>query len=440
MTRTLSLGAFLMATGHHVAAWRHPDVPADGGLDFRLYKRLTQVAEAAKFDAVFVADSVAAPTADIASRMARSDHFEPLTLLSALAAVTERIGLVATVTTSYNEPYHVARKFASLDHLSGGRSGWNLVTSDAAAEALNFNRQEHFGHTERYARAREFHEVVTGLWDSWEDDAFTRDKASGQYYDPAKLHVLNHEGEHFRVQGPLNVARSPQGRPVIVQAGSSETGRELAAQTAEVVFTAQTSLAAARDFYSDLKGRLGKFGRTPDELKIMPGVFVVVGQSQSEAQEKFEEFQELVEPQVGVALLSRMLGNFDLSAYPLDGPLPELPLTDSGQRSRQLLLTELAGRENLTLAQLGRRIAGGRGHYSLIGTPAQIADELQAWFEDGAADGFNVLVPHLPGGLEDVANFVVPELQRRGLFRRDYSGSTLRDHLGLKRPANRYTP
>jgi Coenzyme F420-dependent N5,N10-methylene tetrahydromethanopterin reductase and related flavin-dependent oxidoreductases len=439
MTRTLSLGAFLMATGHHVSAWRHPQVPADGGLDFRLYKRLAQVAEAAKFDAVFVADSVAAPTGDIASRMARSDHFEPLTLLSALAAVTERIGLIATVTTSYNEPYHVARKFASLDHLSQGRAGWNLVTSDAAAEALNFNRQEHFGHAERYARAREFHEVVTGLWDSWEDDAFTRDKASGQYYDPAKLHVLNHEGEHFRVQGPLNVARSPQGRPVIVQAGSSETGRELAAQTAEVVFTAQTSLAAARDFYNDLKGRLPRFGRSADDLRIMPGVFVVVGQSQAEAQEKFEEFQELVEPQVGVALLSRMLGNFDLSAYPLDGPLPELPLTDSGQRSRQLLLTELAGRENLTLAQLGRRIAGGRGHYSLIGTPTQIADELQAWFEGGAADGFNVLVPHLPGGLEDVANHVVPELQRRGLFRREYSGSTLRDHLGLKRPANRYT-
>ncbi len=439
MTRTLSLGAFLMATGHHVSAWRHPDVPANGGLDFRLYKRLAQVAEAAKFDALFVADSVAAPTGDIASRMARSDHFEPLTLLSALAAVTERIGLVGTVTTSYNEPYHVARKFASLDHISEGRAGWNLVTSDAAAEALNFNRQEHFGHAERYARAREFHAVVTGLWDSWEDDAFTRDKASGQYYDPAKLHVLNHEGEHFRVQGPLNVARSPQGRPVIVQAGSSETGRELAAQTAEVVFTAQTSLAAARDFYSDLKGRLPRFGRSADDLRIMPGVFVVVGQSQAEAQEKFEAFQELVEPQVGVALLSRMLGNFDLSAYPLDGPLPELPLTDSGQRSRQLLLTELAGRENLTLAQLGRRIAGGRGHYSLIGTPTQIADELQAWFEGGAADGFNVLVPHLPGGLEDVANHIVPELQRRGLFRREYSGSTLRDHLGLKRPANRYT-
>jgi len=436
--RTLSLGAFLMATGHHVAAWRHPDVPADAGLSFQQYKRLAQIAEAAKFDTLFVADSVAAPSAPIASRMARSDHFEPLTLLSALAAVTERIGLIATVTTSYNEPYHVARKFASLDHLSGGRAGWNLVTSDNAAEALNFNRSEHLGHAERYARAREFHDVVNGLWDSWEDDAFLRDKASGQYYDPAKLHQLDHQGEHFQVRGPLNVARSPQGRPVVVQAGSSETGRELAAQTAEVVFTAQTSLAAARDFYADLKGRMARHGRHPDELKVMPGVYVVVADSEAEAQEKQEAFQELVEPQVGVALLSRMLGNFDLSAYPLDGPLPELPLTDSGQRSRQLLLTELAGKENLSLAQLGRRIAGGRGHYSLVGTPQRIADELQAWFEQGAADGFNVLVPHLPGGLEDVANLLVPELQRRGLFRRDYAGSTLRDHLGLARPANRF--
>lgn len=436
--RTLSLGAFLMATGHHVAAWRHPDVPADAGLSFQQYKRLAQIAEAAKFDTLFVADSVAAPSAPIASRMARSDHFEPLTLLSALAAMTERIGLIATVTTSYNEPYHVARKFASLDHLSGGRAGWNLVTSDNAAEALNFNRSEHLGHAERYARAREFHDVVSGLWDSWEDDAFLRDKASGQYYDPAKLHQLDHQGEHFQVRGPLNVARSPQGRPVVVQAGSSETGRELAAQTAEVVFTAQTSLAAARDFYADLKGRMARHGRRPDELKVMPGVYVVVADSEAEAQEKQEAFQELVEPQVGVALLSRMLGNFDLSAYPLDGPLPELPLTDSGQRSRQLLLTELAGKENLSLAQLGRRIAGGRGHYSLVGTPQRIADELQAWFEQGAADGFNVLVPHLPGGLEDVANLLVPELQRRGLFRRDYAGSTLRDHLGLARPANRF--
>lgn len=436
--RQMKLGAFLMATGHHVAAWRHPEVPADAGLDFKRYRHVARVAEAAKFDALFVADSVAAATGDIASRMARSDHFEPLTLLSALSAVTEHIGLIATATTTYNEPYHVARKFASLDHLSGGRAGWNLVTSDAAAEAQNFGRAEHVGHAERYSRAREFHQVVTGLWDSWADDAFNRDKASGEYYDPARLHVLNHEGEHFRVKGPLNVARSPQGQPVVVQAGSSEVGRDLAAQTAEVVFTAQTSLASAQAFYADLKGRLSTYGRAVDSLKIMPGVFIVVAETEALAKAKFESFQELVEPQVGVALLGRMLGNFDLSGYPLDGPLPELPLTDSGQRSRQKLLTELADQENLTLAQLGRRIAGGRGHYSLIGTPEQIADELQRWFEQGAADGFNVLVPHLPGGLEDVAQLLVPELQRRGLFRTEYEGMTLRENLGLQRPAYRF--
>lgn len=436
--RQLKLGAFLMATGHHVAAWRHPDVPADAGLDFKHYKHLALIAERARFDALFVADSVAAATGDIASRMARSDHFEPLTLLSALSAVTEHIGLISTVTTSYNEPYHVARKFASLDHLSGGRAGWNLVTSDAAAEAQNFGRDEHIGHADRYSRARELYQVVTGLWDSWQDDAFTRDKASGQYYDPAKLHVLNHSGEHFKVKGPLNVARSPQGQPVIVQAGSSETGRELAAETAEVVFTAQTSLANAQAFYADLKGRLPRFGRSADALKIMPGVFVVVGETEAQAHAKFESFQALVEPEVGVALLGRMLGNFDLSGYPLDGPLPELPLTDSGQQSRQKLLTELAGRDNLTLAELGRKIAGGRGHYSLIGTPVQIADQLQAWFEQGAADGFNVLVPHLPGGLEDFADYVVPELQRRGLFRTEYEGTTLRENLGLEKPANQF--
>ncbi|QGG78349.1 LLM class flavin-dependent oxidoreductase [Pseudomonas syringae] len=436
--RQMKLGAFLMATGHHVAAWRHPDVPADAGLDFKHYRHVARVAEAAKFDALFVADSVAAATGDIASRMARSDHFEPLTLLSALSAVTEHIGLIATATTTYNEPYHVARKFASLDHLSGGRAGWNLVTSDAAAEAQNFGRAEHVAHAERYSRAREFHQVVTGLWDSWADDAFTRDKASGEYYDPAKMHVLYHQGEHFRVKGPLNVARSPQGQPVVVQAGSSEVGRDLAAQTAEVVFTAQTSLASAQAFYADIKGRLRAFGRDADSLKIMPGVFIVVAETEALAKAKFESFQELVEPQVGVALLGRMLGNFDLSGYPLDGPLPELPLTDSGQRSRQKLLTELADQENLTLAQLGRRIAGGRGHYSLIGTPEQIADELQRWFEQGAADGFNVLVPHLPGGLQDVAQLLVPELQRRGLFRAEYEGTTLRENLGLQRPAYRF--
>ncbi len=436
--RQMKLGAFLMATGHHVAAWRHPDVPAGAGLDFKHYRHLAEVAQAACFDALFVADSVAAATGEVASRMARSDHFEPLTLLAALSAVTGHIGLIATATTTYNEPYHVARKFASLDHLSGGRAGWNLVTSDAAAEAQNFGLDEHLGHAERYRRAQEFHQVVTGLWNSWADDAFTRDKASGQYYDPAKVQVLDHHGEFFRVRGPLNVARSPQGQPVVVQAGSSEVGRDLAARTAEVVFTAQTSLTCAQAFYADLKGRLAAYGRSPESLKIMPGVLVVVAETEAQAQATFESFQNLVEPEVGVALLGRMLGNFDLSGYPLDGPLPELPLTDSGQRSRQQLLTGLAQREGLNLAQLGRRIAGGRGHYSLIGTPAQVADQMQLWFENGAADGFNVLVPHLPGGLEDVARLLVPELQRRGLFRTEYEGTTLRENLGLQRPANSF--
>ncbi|OOW72167.1 nitrilotriacetate monooxygenase [Xanthomonas axonopodis pv. melhusii] len=437
--RQLSLGAFLMATGHHVAAWRHPQASADT-LVFDHYREMVRIAEAAKFDAVFVADSLAAAGGPVASRMARSSLFEPLTLLSALAVVSERIGLIATMTTSYNEPYHVARKFASLDHLSGGRAGWNLVTSDAADEALNFNRDAHYVHAERYARAREFQQVVAGLWDSWDDDAFIADKAAGLHHDPARAHVLDHRGTHFQVRGPLNIARAPQGHPVLVQAGSSEPGRALAAETAEVVFTAQSSLAKAQAFYADLKGRLDQFGRPRDALKVLPGVFIVVGQTQAEAQEKFEQFQDLVEPAVGIALLSRMLGNFDLSAYPPDGPLPDLPLTETGQRSRQQLFTELAGQEQLSIAQLGRRIAGGRGHYSLIGTPTRIADELQAWFEQGAADGFNVLVPHLPGGLADVAAHVVPELQRRGLFRREYAGRTLRDHLGLQRPVNRFSP
>ncbi|WP_060481869.1 LLM class flavin-dependent oxidoreductase [Pseudomonas sp. NBRC 111119] len=435
MSRRMSLGAFLMATGHHVAAWRHPQVPADP-LDFAIYRRTAQIAEAACFDALFVADSVAAPAEPWASLSARSVYFEPLTLLSALSAVTERIGLIATATTSYNEPYHVARKFASLDHLSAGRAGWNLVTSDAAAEAGNFGLEAHISHAERYARAREFQQVVQGLWDSWADDAFVRDKASGLFHPPHAVRTLDHAGEHFRVKGPLNVARSPQGRPVLVQAGSSEAGRALAAQSAEVVFTAQPSLEKARAFYADLKGRLARYGRDESALRIMPGVFVVVGQTQAQAEDKYQAFQDLVDPRVGVGLLGRMLGNFDLSGYPLDGPLPPLPPTDNGQRSRQALLTELAGSEQLTLAQLGRRIAGGRGHHSVVGTPSQIADELQAWFEGGAADGFNVLVPHLPLGLEDFALHVVPELQRRGLFRRHYEGKTLREHLGLQRPAN----
>jgi FMN-dependent oxidoreductase (nitrilotriacetate monooxygenase family) len=437
-TGQIRLGAFVWGTGHHVASWRHPDVPADAATNIEHYRNLARLAEGALFDAIFIADNVAAETGPAAARSAGSVRFEPLTLMSNLAATTKNLGLISTVTTTYNEPYHVARKFASLDLLSGGRSGWNLVTSDNALEAGNFGRDEHVAHADRYERAAEFHDVVTGLWDSWEREAFIRDKASGLFFDESKLHVLNHRGKHFSVRGPLNAPRSAQGRPVVVQAGSSEAGRELAARTAEVVFTAQPDLPAARSFYKDLKGRLSKYGRNPDSLKIMPGVFVVVGKTESEARDKHEYLQSLVDPVVGLGLLSRMIGNFDLSRFPLDGPLPELPLTETGQRSRQQLFTELARRESLTIRQLYLRIAGGRGHFSIVGNAAQVADQLQSWFEEDGADGFNVMPPYLPGAFADFAELVVPELQRRGLFRTSYESSTLRGNLGLPLPVSRF--
>ncbi len=417
-TRQIKLGAFLMQTGHHIAAWRHPEAQADAPVNFRHYAELARRAEAAKFDAIFLADSVGVRNTDLASlsRTARSDHFEPLTLLSALAAVTEKIGLIATVSTTYNEPYHVARKFASLDHISGGRSGWNLVTSSGQGEAQNFNLDEHVEHARRYARAAEFHDVVLGLWDSWEDDAFLRDKPSGQYFDPAKLHPLHHRGEHFSVRGPLNVSRSPQGRPVVVQAGASPAGRDLAARTAEVIFVAHQTFDEAQAFYRDIKGRAVAYGRDPDDIKIMPGIFPVIGRTQAEAEDKFARLQDLIHPVVGVQLLSNMIGGFDLSGYPVDGPLPDLPETNGG-KSRQQLLIDLARRDNLTIRQLYLRIAGARGHQQVVGTPQSVADQLQQWFEQDGADGFNIMSPWLPGGLDDFIELALPELRRRGLFR-----------------------
>ena len=439
--RQLSLNAFLMATGHHIAAWRHPDVPAGAEVDFREYLRVARLAEAAKFDAVFVADGVAANfgsgSLEAASRNARASFLEPFTLLSALAAVTERIGLIGTVSTSFNEPYHLARKFASLDWISNGRAGWNQVTSNTLAEAQNFNRDEHLEHALRYERAGEFLDVVKGLWDSWEDDAFVRDKASGQFFDPARLHVLDHRGKHFRVKGPLNVARSPQGYPVLVQAGSSDAGKEIAARTAEAIFTAHQSLESAQAFYADVKGRLARYGRSPQELKILPGILAIVGHTEEEAQAKYRQLQELIHPQVGLSLLSGMIGA-DLSGYDLDGPVPQdLPETNGG-KSRQALLLDLAARDNLSIRELYLRIAGARGHWTVVGTAEQVADQIQLWFENGAADGFNVMPPWLPGGLDDFIELVVPELRRRGLFRTEYAGTTLCEHFGLARPENQY--
>ncbi|SNB71118.1 FMN-dependent oxidoreductase, nitrilotriacetate monooxygenase family [Arboricoccus pini] len=438
--KQMKLGAFLYPTGHHVAAWRHPQAAANAGSSIAHYREIAQVAEHAKFDMIFLADGAGTrgTEADLPalSRTATRyvAQFEPLTLLSSLAAVTSHVGLVATATTTYNEPYHVARKFASLDHLSGGRAGWNLVTSTSPYEAENFGSGGYTPHAQRYERAREFADVVRGLWDSWDDDAFVRDKESGVFFSPEKLHVLHHKGRHFSVRGPLNVARSPQGHPVMVQAGSSEPGKDLAAATAEVIFTAQVTLADAQSFYRDVKGRLAGYGRQWDHLKIMPGVFPVVGRTRQEANDKFEQLQDLIHPEVGLSLL-QATGGLDLRGHDLDGPLPdELPPTEGG-KSRQQLLIDLARRENLTIRQLYLKIAGARGHWQIVGTPADIADQLQERFEGEGADGFNVMPPYLPGGLVDFVELVLPELRRRGLFRTDYEGPTLRDNLGLPRPA-----
>ena len=434
----MKLGAFLYPCGHHVAAWRHPASTADAGMNFDHYVELARLAERGLFDMLFVADNLTVWEGDESSigHFSYVAWFEPITLMSSLAAVTKHIGLVCTQTTTYDEPFHVARRFASLDLISGGRAGWNLVTSAKAAEARNFGRDEHLAKDERYLRAREFAEVVTGLWDSFEPDAFVRDRASGIFLDSRKMHPLHHRGEHFRVRGPLNVGPSPQGRPVLVQAGSSEGGRELAAATADVIFTAQRDIASARAFYADVKDRVRRHGRDADDVKIMPGFFVTVGRSSAEARDKFEALQTLIHPKAGLFLLSNFLG-MNMSGYDVDGPVPELPPSRT-LSSRAQLLVDLARRENLTIRELYTRIAGARGHQQLYGTPTEIADRLEEWFTGGAADGFNIMPPVLPESLQDFVAGVVPELQRRGLFRTSYAGRTLRDNLGLKRPVNRH--
>ncbi|RQS49023.1 LLM class flavin-dependent oxidoreductase [Burkholderia sp. Bp8986] len=431
-TDTLKLNAMLNGGGSHVVGWRHPLAQPNGNRDFAHFRRMAQTAERGKLDALFVADVVATQGSHIDSlrRSARADTFEPLTLLAALAAVTQRIGLIATATTTYNAPYHIARKFASLDHLSGGRAGWNLVTSVVPDEAANFGATPHLAHADRYARADEFQRVVAGLWDSWEDDAFIEDKAAGLHFDHRKLHVLDHHGPHFSVRGPLNVARAPQGHPVLVQAGSSEAGRELAARCAEVIFTAQHRLDDAQAFYADVKGRLARHGRRPEHLKILPGVMPIVGATEAEARDKLRALQDLIDPVLGLRLLADNAGDFDLSGYPLDGPLPELPPSNRS-KSRQQLIVDLARRENLTIRQLYERFASAG---AVTGTPKTIADRFEEWFLSYGADGFNVAFAWVPGGLDDFVDLVVPELQRRRLFRTEYEGPTLRDQLGLPRP------
>ncbi|WP_424767906.1 LLM class flavin-dependent oxidoreductase [Paenibacillus sp. sgz302251] len=434
--RQMNLGAFLYFVGHHVAAWRHPEAKSAKILDLNFYKELAQIAEQGKFDMIFLADNVVLPHSTAVSYTA-SVKPEPITLLSALSAVTKHIGLAATVTTTYTEPFHIARMFASLDHLSGGRAAWNVVTSAYSTEASNFSKEKHPVHSLRYERAREYIDVVTRLWDSWEDEALIIDKESGVFADVDKIHTIDYKGENFSVRGPLNVSRTPQGRPIIIQAGSSGPGKDLAAQTAEVIFTAQQTIEDAQAFYSSVKGQLSQYGRSESDVKIMPGIMPIIGATLKEAREKEAFLQDLIHPMAGVGLLSDLMDH-DLSVYPLDGPLPDFPETNGG-KSRSDLLINLARKENLTIRELSLRIAGARGHRTVVGTPDMIADQLEEWFTNGAADGFNIMPSYLPGGLEEFVNTVIPVLQQRGLFRREYSGNMLRDHLGLARPQNKFS-
>ena len=435
--RKLRLGAFMRPVSIHTAAWRYPGGTPDANFNLRSIIGFAKKLEQGKFDAFFMADHLAVLNMPIEAlkRSATVTSFDPLTLLPALAMVTEHLGLIATASTTFEPPYTIARRFASLDHISGGRAAWNLVTTSNPDAALNFGIDEKIGHGQRYRRAREFVDVVTGLWDSFADDAFIRDVNSGVYFDPEKMHILAHKGDYLSVRGPLNIARPPQGWPVIVQAGASEAGRQLAAETAEVIFAAQSTLDAGQKFYADIKGRMIKLGRNPDHLKVLPGAFVVVGETAEEAQKKRALLDSLVHYDSGIASLSIALGH-DASGFDPNRPLPHIPESNASKSGRERVLA-LAERENLTVRQLAGRLGGYSG-LAMVGTPTMIADQMEEWLMNGACDGFNVMFPYLPGGLDDFVDQVVPELQRRGIFRTDYEGRTLRENLGLPRPANRY--
>ena len=430
------LGAFLFNYGNHVAAWRHPGTPADGLLDLGFYARLAQTAERGCFDFVFHSDGLGIndehPEIIAHTVTVRP---EPLTLLSALAAITERVGLVATVSTSYNDPYAVARKLATLDHISGGRAGINVVTSSTWQEAANFGAPGPAEHGARYRRAAEFVDVLRALWDTWEDGAILADQAGGVFADPARIHTPGHRGEFFAVRGPLNVPRPPQGHPVLVQAGVSPAGQDLAAAVADLVFTVNTSPDEAVARRTAMAKRVAAAGRAPGSVKILPGVMPVLGGTEAEARREYEALQALVPGAIAIPYLSDVLGH-DLSSFPPDGPLPPLQ-PGRGEMGRFRMVQALAA-DGLSLGAIAHRMLLGRGHWTVVGTPDQVADEMERWLRAGACDGFNILAPHHPGGLQAFVNGVVPVLQRRGLLRREYEGQTLRDHLGLPRPPNRY--
>ena len=438
-TRQLHLGAFMRPVSIHTAAWRYPGAFPDANFNFQHLKRFAQTLERGRFDAFFMADHLALLNMPMNAlmRSATVTSFEPMTLLPALAVVTERLGLIATGSTTFDQPYHLARRFASLDHISGGRAGWNVVTTSNPDAALNFGLEEHVEHGERYRRAREFFDVVTGLWDSWADDAFIRDVESGIFFDPSRLHTLNHKGAFLSVRGPLNVARPVQGWPVIVQAGASDAGRQLAAETAEMIFASAPTLADGQRFYADVKSRMDRLGRPREHLKVLPGALVVVGDTVEEARRKRAHLDSLVHYDSAIASLSIALGT-DARQFAPDGPLPEIPETNQSKSGRERAIA-LAQRENLTVRQLAQRFGGYAG-LAMVGTPATIADTMEEWLATAGSDGFNVMFPYLPQGLDDFVDRVVPELQRRGIFRREYPGKTLRETLGLPRPANRFFP
>lgn len=438
----MKLGVMVLQAGTHEGAWRDPSVPADGGVDIDYFARVAALAEGATFHFVFCPDtpSVAHQDDAIIARVSRNDGLEPITLLSALSSRTENIGLVATATTTYHQPYHLARLFASLDHLSRGRAAWNIVTSGYKFEAANFGEKELPDHDSRYARAQEFVKVVKGLWDTWEDDAFTRDKQSGIFADTKKLHVLNHRGNYLSVRGPLNIARPPQGYPVLVQAGASDAGMAFAAEVGEVVFTAESSLESAQRYYATLKEKARTFGREDDQVLIMPGIVPIVGRTKQEASDKLERLHSYTHIDVITEMADRWLGFVtDLRSIDLDSSVPEtLPQTNLFQ-SRQKLLLDVAARHKFTWRQLIRYISDSKGHLMVVGTPDEIAGTMVDTFDQRAADGFNICAATLPGGLGDFVELVVPELRRRSKFRSKYSGRTLRENLGLKRPLNPFT-
>jgi FMN-dependent oxidoreductase (nitrilotriacetate monooxygenase family) len=437
MKRKLRLGAFMRPVGIHTGWWRYPGAAVDANFSWPKLKEYARKLERACFDAFFMADHLALMNMPMSAlrRSATATSFDPSTLLPALAAVTERIGLIATASTTYDAPYHVARRFASLDHLSEGRAGWNLVTTVNPEAAMNFGLEHSLDHDVRYERAREFYDVVTGLWDSWADNAFVRDRDSGIFFDEHRLHTLNFQGKHFSVRGPLNVARPVQGWPVVALAGASDPARQLAAEAADVVFANSKTIASGREFYADVKQRMRKLGRDPDHLKILPGVHVVVGSTMEQAQRKKALLDSLVHVESQLPNLSVRLG-MDVSRFDLDAPLPDIPDTNEGKGNRRELI-DYGRRKNLTVRQLAEHCAQS-GWGEMIGTPQQIADDMQLWLESDACDGFTVMFHTVPEGLNDFVEMVVPELQRRGLFRREYEGTTLRENLGLPRPSNRF--